>query len=223
MMKRAVAFAIVSVALGGCMQATLSPTTEAAWSPRDKALLADPPYERVQVPQQFERHIVTYTRDETPGTILVDEDHHYLYYVLPHHKAIRYGIAVGQRAMAWSGVAKVGRMQEWPPWIPTAGEQKRLGPFPAYVTGGPQNPLGARALYLYADGKDTLYRIHGTNQPEYIGQSISSGCIRMTNRDAIGLYRHVHVGTMVVVLKPHDAVDPATEQFASAPNPSNSF
>jgi lipoprotein-anchoring transpeptidase ErfK/SrfK len=120
--------------------------------------------------------------------------------VLPNGKAIRYGITVGEEGQAWSGVAEVGRMQEWPSWIPTAGEQQRLGPLPAFVTGGPQNPMGARALYLYSGGKDTQYRIHGTNQPEYIGQAISSGCIRMTNEDAIDLYGRVKLGSVVVVL-----------------------
>ena len=104
--------------------------------------------------------------------------------------------------MAWSGVAKVGRMTEWPPWILTASEKERLG-VPDYVGPGPQNPMGARALYLFAGNKDTLYRIHGTNQPEYIGQAISSGCIRMTNEDVIDLYKRVKPGTVVVVLAPH--------------------
>ena len=87
-------------------------------------------------------------------------------------------------------------------WTPTPGEQQRLGPLPAFVTGGPHNPLGARGLYLFSGNKDTLYRIHGTNQPEYIGQAISSGCIRMTNEDVIDLYSRVKMGTIVVVLAP---------------------
>ena len=94
-------------------------------------------------------------------------------------------------------------MEEWPAWIPTPGEQARLGPLPAYVTGGPHNPMGSRGMYLYSGNKDTLYRIHGTNQPEYIGGAVSSGCIRMTNEDAIDLYNHVKVGTLVIVLAPH--------------------
>ena len=104
--------------------------------------------------------------------------------------------------MAWSGVAQVGRMAEWPAWVPTESEKQRLG-VPDYVGPGPQNPMGARALYLFEGNKDTLYRIHGTNQPEYIGQAISSGCIRMTNEDAIDLYKRAKVGTVVVVLPPH--------------------
>jgi lipoprotein-anchoring transpeptidase ErfK/SrfK len=190
------------VVLGGCMQATLAPTTNAVLTPHDRQLLANPPYARATIPEQFQRHIVDYTRRESAGTILVDTDARYLYYVLPGGKAIRYGVAVGEEAMAFSGVATVGKMAEWPDWIPTPDIQARLGPYPSRVRGGPANPLGARALYLYQGNKDTLYRIHGTNQPEYIGQAISSGCIRMTNEDVIDLYNRVKPGTTVVVLPP---------------------
>ena len=133
---------------------------------------------------------------------MVDSDNHYLYFVLNGGKAIRYGITVGEEAMAWSGIAKVGSMTEWPPWHPTKGEIERLG-VPTFVPPGPDNPMGSRALYLYSGGKDTLFRIHGTNQPEYIGSSISSGCIRMTNEDVIDLYSRVKMGAIVVVLEPH--------------------
>jgi lipoprotein-anchoring transpeptidase ErfK/SrfK len=184
------------------MQATLSPSSDATLTSRDRQLLAHPPYARASIPEQYQRHIVDYSRKEQPGTILVDTDGRYLYYVMPGGKAIRYGVAVGEEAMAWSGVASVGRMSEWPDWIPTPEIQARLGPYPSRVPGGPANPLGARALYLYEGGKDTLYRIHGTNQPEYIGQAISSGCIRMTNEDVIDLYKRVKPGTTVVVLPP---------------------
>ena len=194
-----------SLALGGCMQATLSPSSDAAMTPRDKQLLAHAPYARASIPEQFQRHIVDYTRKEQPGSILVDTDARYLYYVLPQGKAIRYGVAVGEEAMAFSGVATVGRVAEWPDWVPTADIQARLGPYPARVAGGPANPLGARALYLYQSNKDTLYRIHGTNQPEYIGQAISSGCIRMTNTDVIDLFNRVNPGATVVVLPPGNA------------------
>ena len=114
---------------------------------------------------------------------MVDSDARYLYYVLPEGKAIRYGITVGEDALAFSGVARVGRKAEWPSWTPTNDIKKRLGDIPAYVAPGPHNPMGARALYVYSGNKDTLYRIHGTNQPEYIGSAISSGCIRLTNED----------------------------------------
>jgi lipoprotein-anchoring transpeptidase ErfK/SrfK len=189
-----------SLLLAGCMQATLSPSTDASLTPRDRQLLAHPPYAEAKVAEQFQRHVVDYDRREAPGTILVDTDARYLYYVLPNGKAIRYGVAVGEEAMAFSGVATVGKKSEWPDWIPTPEIQARLGPYPKRVAGGPANPLGARAIYLYEGNKDTLYRIHGTNQPEYIGQAISSGCIRMTNSDVIDLYDHVKPGTTVVVL-----------------------
>ena len=158
-----------SLALGGCMQATLSPSSDAAMTPRDKQLLAHAPYARASIPEQFQRHIVDYTRKEQPGSILVDTDARYLYYVLPQGKAIRYGVAVGEEAMAFSGVATVGRVAEWPDWVPTADIQARLG------------------------------------QPEYIGQAISSGCIRMTNTDVIDLFNRVNPGATVVVLPPGNA------------------
>ena len=193
---------LLAFGLGGCMQATLAPSSDANFTPRDRQLLAHPPYARADIPESYRRHVVDYSRREAPGTILVDTDARYLYYVLPGGKAIRYGVAVGEEALAFSGVAAVGRMAEWPDWIPTPEIQARLGPYPPRIPGGPANPLGARALYLYEGNKDTLYRIHGTNQPEYIGQAISSGCIRMTNEDVIDLFDRVRQGATVVVLPP---------------------
>ena len=193
---------LLGLLLGGCMQTTLAPSSQASFTPRDREQLAHPPYARAAIPETYQRHIVDYQRSERPGTILVDTDSRFLYYVLPQGKAIRYGVAVGEEAMAWSGVATVGRKSEWPDWIPTPEIQARLGPYPSRVAGGAANPLGARALYLYERGKDTLYRIHGTNQPEYIGQAISSGCIRMTNEDVIDLFDRVRPGATVVVLPP---------------------
>jgi lipoprotein-anchoring transpeptidase ErfK/SrfK len=169
-------------------------------------LLTNTPYAQATIPEVYRKHIVDYSRAEAPGTILIDTDARFLYYVLPNRKAIRYGVAVGEEAQAWSGVAQVGRKAEWPDWIPTADIQARLGPYPARVPGGPANPLGARAIYLYQGAKDTLYRIHGTNQPEFIGQARSSGCIRMTNEDVIDLYDRVHEGATVVVLAPGHTV-----------------
>ena len=197
--------AVIGLMLSGCMQATSTvdqPSPEASLKPTDKARLAKARYANTPVAAPFRRAIVDYHRKETPGTIVVDSDNHYLYYVLNDGKAIRYGITVGEEAMAWSGIAKIGSMTEWPPWHPTKGEIERLG-VPTFVPPGPDNPMGSRALYLYSGGKDTLFRIHGTNQPEYIGASISSGCIRMTNEDVIDLYNRAKVGTIVVVLAPH--------------------
>src|SRR3954465_9513257 len=193
---------LLGLVLGGCMQTTLAPSSDASLTPRDRQLLAHTPYARADIPERFRRHIVDYPGREAPGTILVNTDARYLYYVLPKGQAIRYGVAVGEEAQAFSGVAAVGKMAEWPDWIPTPEIQARLGPYPARVPGGPANPLGARALYLYEGNEDTLYRIHGTNQPEYIGQAISSGCIRMTNEDVIDLFDRVQPGATVVVLAP---------------------
>jgi lipoprotein-anchoring transpeptidase ErfK/SrfK len=201
--------------LGGCMEATLQPASDANLTPRDKKLLAAAPYAKAAIPEPYRRHIVDYHRKEEPGTILIDSDARYLYYVLPDHKAIRYGVTVGEEAMAWSGVARVGAKTEWPSWTPTPGERERMD-VPAYVSPGPQNPMGARAMYLFEGGKDTLYRIHGTNQPEYIGQAISSGCIRMTNEDVIDLYKRVKPGTVVVVLAPHQGDSPYNPRVASS-------
>jgi lipoprotein-anchoring transpeptidase ErfK/SrfK len=195
---------LLGLVLGGCTDSTRfsSPSSDANFTPRDRELLANPPYAKADIPEQFRRHIVDYPNKEPPGTILVNSDARYLYYVLPDGKAVRYGVAVGNEALAWSGVATVGRMTEWPDWIPTPDIRARLGPFPDRVPGGPANPLGARALYLFQGKTDTLYRIHGTNQPEYIGQAVSSGCIRMTNEDVIDLFDRAKLGATVIVLAP---------------------
>jgi lipoprotein-anchoring transpeptidase ErfK/SrfK len=216
MTAKAVAFVALALMLGGCMQSVIEPAPETNLKPRDRELLANAPYQQASIPEPFRRHIVSYQRKEAPGTIVVDSDARFLYYVLPDGQAIRYGITVGEDAMRWSGVAKVGNKTEWPGWTPTASEHARLGPLPNYVSGGPHNPMGARALYLYESGKDTLYRIHGTNQPEYIGQAISSGCIRMTNEDVIDLFNRAKVGTPVVVIAPGQGDSTSRAQVASS-------
>jgi lipoprotein-anchoring transpeptidase ErfK/SrfK len=190
----------LGILLSGCMQQTIEPASDASMTPRDRKLLANPPYAKATIPEPYLRHIVDFHRKEAPGTIVVDPDARYLYYVLDNGKAIRYGVTVGEEALVFSGVAKVGRKEEWPSWTPTADIKKRLSGIPDFVGPGPHNPLGARGLYLFSGNKDTLYRIHGTNQPEYIGSAISSGCIRMTNEDVIDLYGRAKVGTPVVVL-----------------------
>jgi lipoprotein-anchoring transpeptidase ErfK/SrfK len=177
--------------------------------------MANVPYVQASIPEAYQRHVVDYHRKEVPGTIVVDTDNRYLYYVVPQGKAIRYGVTVGEEALAWSGIANIGRMEEWPAWVPTQEIKHRLANIPDYVSPGPHNPMGARALYLYQGDKDTLYRIHGTNQPEYIGQAISSGCIRMTNEDAIDLYNRVQVGAPVVVLAPGGGSPPMSPGVAS--------
>ena len=207
-------FVIAALALGGCMQSTLEPSSEANLKPRDKELMAKIPYAQADIPEPYRRHIVNFHRREAPGTLVIDTDARYLYYVLPAGKAIRYGVTVGEEALAWSGVAKVGRMEEWPSWVPTADIKKRLGNIPDFVGPGPHNPMGARALYLFQGNKDTLFRVHGTNQPEYIGQAISSGCIRLTNEDVIDLFNRVKVGAMVVVLRPGEGDSPFNPRVA---------
>jgi lipoprotein-anchoring transpeptidase ErfK/SrfK len=211
MAARGLAVLFIGLMLGGCMQSTLAPVAETELKPRDKKLLANAPYAQASIPEPYKRHIVTYHRKEAPGTIMVDSDARYLYYVLPQGQAIRYGVTVGEEALAWSGVAMVGQKQEWPSWTPTDAIKKRMD-VPSYVGPGPHNPMGARALYLFDGGRDTLYRIHGTNQPEYIGSAISSGCIRMTNEDVIDLYNRVKPGTTVVVLAPHQGDSPNNPQ-----------
>jgi lipoprotein-anchoring transpeptidase ErfK/SrfK len=201
-------------ALFGRLAPSPGPVPDANFTARDRQQLANPPYRQAWIPPAYRRQVVRYHRKEAPGTILVDTDARYLYYVLPEGKAIRYGAIVGEDAQAWSGVATVGRKEEWPGWTPTEGEKRRLGPLPNYVEGGASNPMGARALYLYAGGQDTLYRIHGTNQPGWIGHAISSGCIRLTNEDVIDLYSRVKMGALVVVLGPKQGASRITSASA---------
>ncbi len=205
----------VGLMLAGCQTATqFEASNTNQFKPKDKELLAKIRYVNTPVAEPYRRAIVDYHRKEAPGSIMVDSDNHYLYYVLDNGKAIRYGVTVGEEALAFSGVARVGNMREWPDWIPTADIHKRIEGLPSRVAGGPDNPLGARALYLYQGNKDTLFRIHGTNQPEYIGASISSGCIRMLNEDVIDLYNRVKPGTLVVVLEPKHGDSPYKPQLA---------
>jgi lipoprotein-anchoring transpeptidase ErfK/SrfK len=146
----------------------------------------------------FARYEVKDPTGEAPGTIVVDTRERLLYLVQSGGQAIRYGVAVGGEAYGWTGTARVARKAEWPSWNPPA-EMKRRWPHVHPMTGGPANPLGARALYLYEGARDTLYRIHGTNEPETIGHAVSSGCIRMRNIDVIDLYARVGEGARVVV------------------------
>ncbi|MXQ14450.1 L,D-transpeptidase family protein [Microvirga makkahensis] len=145
---------------------------------------------------QFRRQIVSYRGNEKPGTIVVDTNDKFLYLVQPGGRAIRYGIGVGRPGFEWSGRKTVSMKREWPDWRPPAEMLKRRPDLPRYMKGGPDNPLGARALYLGS----SLYRIHGTNEPHTIGQAVSSGCIRMLNEDVVDLYNRVKVGTRVIVI-----------------------
>jgi lipoprotein-anchoring transpeptidase ErfK/SrfK len=162
-----------------------------------------------EIQPAYLRKEVMYPTREPAGTIVIDPQRRYLYLVQGGGRAIRYGVGVGRQGFSWAGVATVNSMQEWPDWYPPKEmferqpeikkqmSQLQSGPG---VPGGPRNPLGARALYLWQGNKDTLYRIHGTIEPWTIGKNVSSGCIRLINPDAIALYRRVAVGTKVVVL-----------------------
>jgi lipoprotein-anchoring transpeptidase ErfK/SrfK len=145
---------------------------------------------------QFQRQIVSYRGKERPGTIVVDTNDKFLYLVQEGGRAIRYGIGVGRPGFEWAGRKTVTMKREWPDWRPPAEMLKRRPDLPKYMEGGPDNPLGARALYLGS----SLYRIHGTNEPHTIGQAVSSGCIRMLNNDVMDLYSRVRVGTQVIVI-----------------------
>ncbi|MBB3996655.1 L,D-transpeptidase [Aureimonas pseudogalii] len=159
-----------------------------------------------KVDPRFLRQSVRLSTKEKPGTIIIDTDKKFLYLVEAGGTATRYGVGVGKEGFAWGGTMKVARKAEWPGWTPPAEmvrrERAKGRILPAYMEGGPENPLGARAMYLYRDGRDSMFRIHGTNQPWTIGLNMSSGCIRMMNQDVTDLYDRVTPGTKVIVLAP---------------------
>jgi lipoprotein-anchoring transpeptidase ErfK/SrfK len=149
-----------------------------------------------ELPPAFHRQLVDYPTSEPAGTVIIDTPHTYLYLVRGGGKALRYGIGVGREGFTWSGGERISRMSEWPDWHPPKEMIERQPYLPRFMAGGAGNPLGARALYL----GDTVYRIHGTNQPSTIGHFVSSGCIRLTNEDIEDLYGRVNLGTRVMVL-----------------------
>ena len=209
---RAVAFgavAISALAFSGSAQAapvqlfpffppTVAPQTQPYQPFQAAPYQAAPSEDRdsVELPARFRRQTVSYATREPAGTVVVDTPNTYLYYVLGSGQAVRYGIGVGRDGFTWSGIQSVTRKAEWPDWTPPPEMIARQPYLPRQMAGGPGNPLGARAMYLGG----TVYRIHGTNAPDTIGKHVSSGCIRMTNRDVIDLYSRVNVGTKVVVL-----------------------
>jgi lipoprotein-anchoring transpeptidase ErfK/SrfK len=162
-----------------------------AYAPANGGNVAQP-----QVDPKYDRQLVDYAGDEKPGTIIIDTPNYFLYLVLDGGKAIRYGIGVGRPGFTWAGVKKISAMREWPDWYPPVEMLARRPDLPRYMPGGPDNPLGARALYLGS----TLYRIHGSNEPWSIGTQVSSGCIRLRNADIVDLYSRVKVGAKVVVI-----------------------
>jgi lipoprotein-anchoring transpeptidase ErfK/SrfK len=158
-----------------------------------------------RVDPQYWRQEVAYVTSERPGTLVVDTPNRFLYLVMEGGRALRYGVGVGKsEALVFRGTATIGRKAEWPRWTPTSAmikrEPDRYGPYAGGLEGGPTNPLGPRALYLYKNGQDTLFRLHGTTEPYTIGTNVSSGCIRLMNQDIIDLYSRVPVGAKVVVI-----------------------
>ncbi|MBB4015434.1 MULTISPECIES: L,D-transpeptidase [Chelatococcus] len=162
-----------------------------------------PAVDLTQINPTFLRQVVSFAGPQEAGTIVVDPYRHFLYLVMEGGQAMRYGVGVGREGFGWSGNATIRRKAAWPTWTPPASmirRQPELAEWAAGMPGGMDNPLGARALYLYQGDRDTLYRIHGTNEPWSIGQSVSSGCIRLINQDIIDLHRRVPIGTRVTVL-----------------------
>jgi lipoprotein-anchoring transpeptidase ErfK/SrfK len=180
---------------GGLIEALL--TGGATQPPQVVATASEPTSDTEAEPEaQFRRQEVDYSGSEAPGTLVVDTPERFLFLVEPNGKALRYGIGVGRPGFAWSGVKRISRKSEWPDWTPPRDMLLRRPDLPRHMAGGPENPLGARALYLGS----SLYRIHGTNEPSTIGHNVSSGCIRMMNEDVIDLYDRVPVGATVIVL-----------------------
>lgn len=161
-----------------------------------------PPVDVSLIRSGFRRQFIDYKTTERPGTIVVDTEHRYLYLVGEGGSAIRYGVGVGREGFTWSGRGEIRLKREWPTWTPPAEmivRQPELEPYRNGMAPGLDNPLGARALYIFQDGRDTLYRVHGTNDPATIGVAVSSGCVRLLNQDVIDLYNRVPVGSQIVV------------------------
>jgi lipoprotein-anchoring transpeptidase ErfK/SrfK len=192
-----------SALLAGC--ATNGTSDHANYSDRmeEKFPLKAMPLDKIK--PELRRQEVAYVTTHAAGTVVVDTPERRLYYVLGNGRAMRYGIGVGRQGYSLAGSAYIGRKAEWPSWTPTPNmirrDPKKNLKYAGGVPGGLNNPLGARAIYLYQGGNDTMFRIHGTNQPETIGRAVSSGCIRMLNHDVIDLYNRVPTGTRVVVIQ----------------------
>ncbi|MCO5730870.1 L,D-transpeptidase [Rhizobium sp. SSA_523] len=189
--------------LAGCSATGMNPQADYAAVPDEKFPLKQVPIDRIK--PELRRTEVAYETSHKPGTVVVDTPARRLYYVMENGRAMRYGVGVGRAGLAFAGSAYVGRKAEWPSWTPTANmirrEPHKNLKYAGGMPGGPNNPLGARAMYLYRGGNDTHFRIHGTNQPQSIGHAMSSGCVRMMNHDVIDLYSRVKVGDRVVVIQ----------------------
>ena len=190
---------------------------EAMYGPIDDEPFPIPALEPGVVDPQFLRQLVPYDTRYAPGTIVVDPGERHLYLVRANGEALRYGVGVGREGFGWNGRARVARKAMWPTWTPPADMIKRQPEVAKYARGMPgglDNPLGARALYLFQGNKDTLYRIHGTNDPSSIGHAMSSGCIRLINQDIIDLYRRAPIETPVVVLASRRDEEPEDDNFS---------
>jgi lipoprotein-anchoring transpeptidase ErfK/SrfK len=208
MIRRLILGALLSASLSACQTAQQPAAPVQAAMAEDAAWyigsMPDKPFDvplvdRSRMDAKFAKQVVNYDGPEKPGTIVVDIDERLLYLVQPDKKAIRYGVGVGKQGFSWKGVASVGRKGVWPAWSPTKTMVGIRPDLPRYREAGLDNPLGARALYLYQDGHDILFRIHGTNEPWSIGEQMSSGCVRMLNEDIVDLYERVPVGATVYV------------------------
>jgi lipoprotein-anchoring transpeptidase ErfK/SrfK len=180
---------------GGLIEFLFSGGSQSA-APQRQAYAPDADAMRYAADPRYVRQVVDYNGEEKPGTVIINTPERMLYLVEPGNKAVRYGIGVGRPGFTWAGVKSVTMKKEWPEWRPPDEMLRRRPDLPHYMAGGPENPLGARALYL----GDTLYRIHGSNEPWTIGTQVSSGCIRMRNEDVIDLYGRVPVGARVIVI-----------------------
>ncbi len=180
--------------LGGAAQADQAvPGSDEATVDDQPGVVPSPDQE--QLDPQYQRQLVFFRTSAAPGTIIIQTAERFLYLVQGNNRALRYGIGVGRDGFQWQGQVKIARKQEWPDWRPPPEMIERQPYLPRFMAGGPGNPLGARAMYLGA----TVYRIHGTNQPETIGSAVSSGCFRLVNPDGIDLYDRIPVGTKVIV------------------------
>lgn len=217
--RRPLAALLLVMGLSACAQTapeppkietpTVDPSVVSMYAPIQDGDETVPGVDAATMDPKNVRQVVDYRTGHPPGTIVVDPYARFLYLVMENGKAMRYGVGVAKAGMEFKGEADISRKAQWPGWVPTQNmikrEPDRYGPLAAGLEGGIKNPLGARALYLYQGGKDTLYRIHGTNEPWTIGKSVSSGCIRLLNHDIIDLHRRVPKGSKVVVLGPDES------------------
>jgi lipoprotein-anchoring transpeptidase ErfK/SrfK len=205
--RRLLLGALAVAPLAACQTAQMQPQAVAEADPYAGwyiGSIPDQPHnvplvDRSKMDAKYARQTVAYNGPEKPGSIVVDIDERHLYLVQPDQKAVRYGVGVGKQGFSWRGVASVGRKGVWPAWSPTKTMVGIKPDLPRHMEAGLDNPLGARALYLHQNGADTLFRIHGTNEPWSIGEQVSSGCVRMLNEDVVDLYERVPVGTTVYV------------------------